>query len=331
MINFYKSIKVTKGYSCSNIVDLGRKCFYQLSNNLLNIIFNKPEELTEGVIAFLNDNELINPFEEEKSFIPINLNVENFNNKIIDTLFVKYIPNHLLWFNFNFFKTFRLDFHIIVKIEASIFIADFENLISSCNEILAKCAVNTIQIIFEDILFEINHIKFDERIVLIKERVYPLIKSELDFYGESLHRHTYFNHNAFINSKGEIKNSFDSKVIFGDIYKLVNFLEIINVMEQPKFQEYWFVHKELCDVCKDCEFRNMCIDNRLPYKRKDGSWYHKTECNYNPYICKWEHEDGCQRLKECEVISDEHGFSINHEKITAINKMLWEEEEPEND
>ncbi len=70
----------------------------------------------------------------------------------------------------------------------------------------------------------------------------------------------------------------------------------------------------------------MCVDNRLPYQRKDGSWYHKTECNYNPYICKWKDEEGYQAFEEIGVISNENGFSINHEKIAAINKILWEEE-----
>lgn len=88
----------------------------------------------------------------------------------------------------------------------------------------------------------------------------------------------------------------------------------------------WNVHKELVDVCKDCEFRHMCVDNRLPYQRKDGSWYHKTECNYTPYICKWKDEKGYHTLEECGVISNEQGFSINHEKIASINELLWEEE-----
>jgi hypothetical protein len=26
----------------------------------------------------------------------------------------------------------------------------------------------------------------------------------------------------------------------------------------------WFIYKDLIDVCKDCEYRHMCVDSRLP-------------------------------------------------------------------
>ena len=67
----------------------------------------------------------------------------------------------------------------------------------------------------------------------------------------------------------------------------------------------------------------MCVDNRLPHKRKENEWYHKTECNYNPYIAKWEEEEGYKTLKECGVVSNENEFSINHDKIAEINKDIW--------
>ena len=74
----------------------------------------------------------------------------------------------------------------------------------------------------------------------------------------------------------------------------------------------------------------MCVDNRLPYKRKENEWFHKIECKYNPYIAKWEGEEGYQTLEECGVLSNEKGFSIDHEKIAKINAVLWDEEDIEN-
>ena len=85
--------------------------------------------------------------------------------------------------------------------------------------------------------------------------------------------------------------------------------------------------KDETDVCKDCEFRHMCVDNRLPYERSPNEWYHKIECNYNPYIAKWEGEEGYRTLAECGVISNEEGFSIDHEKIAEINEELWGEDD----
>jgi hypothetical protein len=68
----------------------------------------------------------------------------------------------------------------------------------------------------------------------------------------------------------------------------------------------------------------MCVDNRLPHQRQsDSKWYHKTECNYNPYIAKWKGEEGYRTLAECGVTSNEQGFSIDHERIAKINDELW--------
>jgi len=145
-------------------------------------------------------------------------------------------------------------------------------------------------------------------------------------YSESLEFNLYFNRKLYIGENGEIKNAPECEETFGNINDLKNVDELKQIIATPEFQKYWYIHKELCDVCKDCEFRHMCVDSRLPSQREDKSWYHKTECNYNPYICKWEGEEGYQTLEECGVISNEKGFSIDHEKIAAINKILWEEE-----
>lgn len=145
-------------------------------------------------------------------------------------------------------------------------------------------------------------------------------------FTESQAHHTYFNRKLYIGPKGEIKNAPECEETFGNINDIKNTQELKQIIAKSEFQKYWYIHKELCDVCKDCEFRHMCVDSRLPFQREDDSWYHKTECNYNPYICKWEGEEGYQTLEECGVISDEKGFSIDHERIAAINKILWEEE-----
>jgi hypothetical protein len=67
----------------------------------------------------------------------------------------------------------------------------------------------------------------------------------------------------------------------------------------------------------------MCVDNRVPIKRKKDEWYHKTECNYNPYIAKWQEEEGYKTLEECGVVSDENELQINHKQLEEINTQLW--------
>ncbi len=154
-----------------------------------------------------------------------------------------------------------------------------------------------------------------------KTEFYP----DLTLIYESYDFHTYFNQKLYIGPSGEIKNAPESDEIFGNIKDIENPEDLKQIISTPEFQKYWSVHKDIQDVCKDCEFRYMCVDNKIPYQRTENEWYHKTECNYNPYIAKWEGEDGYKTLAECGVISHENGFSIDHDKIAEINKVLWGE------
>lgn len=79
------------------------------------------------------------------------------------------------------------------------------------------------------------------------------------------------------------------------------------------------------EVCKDCEFRYVCVTNIKRKKNQRNTLINTTECNYNPYIAKWKGEDGYRTLSECGVISNEHEFSIDHERIAKINEELWGE------
>jgi hypothetical protein len=170
----------------------------------------------------------------------------------------------------------------------------------------------------EDTIF---YYKFKKRSKYSKSQA-QFISNRLLFAESQLHN-TYFNRKLYIGPEGEIKNAPECEDSFGLIQDIKSVEELKEIIARPEFQNYWFVHKELCDVCKACEFRHMCVDNRLPYQRSENEWYHKIECNYNPYIAKWKDEEGYRTLAECGVISNENGFSINHEKVAALNEELW--------
>lgn len=151
--------------------------------------------------------------------------------------------------------------------------------------------------------------------------------TNMKLFSESQLHNTYFNQKLFISSKGEIKNAPETEGIFGFIQNIENPAEIKEIVQKTEFQKYWRVHKDLCDVCKDCEFKYLCVDNRLPFERKLNEWYHKIECNYNPYISKWEGEEGYKTLEECGVKSNGQEFIIDHDKIALINSEIWVVEE----
>lgn len=152
---------------------------------------------------------------------------------------------------------------------------------------------------------------------------YSYFSSNLLLYLESQKHNTFFNRKLFINANGEIKNTPLSATNFGNINKFKKSSEIAEIIASPSFQVYWYIHKGLIDICKVCEFRYMCVDNRIPKKRNDKEWFMESECSYNPYIAKWKYEDGYRSLGECGIISNEQGLTINRKKLNTVNKEIW--------
>lgn len=151
------------------------------------------------------------------------------------------------------------------------------------------------------------------------------IQANLTFFSESLKFNTYFNRKLFIGEFGEIKNAPECTESYGNIEELDSADDLFNIVTSSGFQKYWRVHKELIDVCKECEFRHMCLDNRVPEKRKDNEWYHTSECEYNPFIGKWFSEEGFKTLEQCGVVSSDEDYAIDRPLISKLNKEIWSE------
>ena len=71
-----------------------------------------------------------------------------------------------------------------------------------------------------------------------------------------------------------------------------------NVINNPNFKKLWKKHKDLIHVCKDCEFRYMCTDCRVFIKDSKDIYSQPAKCSYNPYIAKWEGEEGYYTVEE---------------------------------
>ncbi len=133
---------------------------------------------------------------------------------------------------------------------------------------------------------------------LTDKKSFDFFNIHISLFTESQKHNTYFNRKLYIGVNGEIKNAPESIDIFGNINTIKSIDEILTIVDSPKFQKYWYIHKGLIDICKQCEFRHMCVDNREPIKRNGKEWYFETECNYNPYIAKWQSEEGYKTLSE---------------------------------
>ena len=148
-----------------------------------------------------------------------------------------------------------------------------------------------------------------------------LLKNKREFgctpmiFVESKKYHTYFNRKMFIHKNGEISNAPESSEIYGKIDSFKTQEQLLDLVQSSAFQKLWHVKKESTDVCCDCEYRYMCVDNRIPLCRGNNEWYHEIECNYNPYIGKWQNENGYKTLVECGIRSGVDGFVKENESF----------------
>ena len=151
---------------------------------------------------------------------------------------------------------------------------------------------------------------------------FPKLSSNIIIHTESQKYHTYFNKKLYIGKNGEIKNAYELADEYGKIDDIESLDDLRCIISKSEFQKYWSVNKDSCCVCKDCELRYMCVDNRIPYLNRNGNWFHKDDCSYNPYIAKWEDEDGFVPVDECGAYNNGH-FVLNKAKVNELVLELW--------
>ena len=98
-------------------------------------------------------------------------------------------------------------------------------------------------------------------------------------YFESLYYNNYYNRKVCITKDGELKNCLSLGKTYGKV-KHLNTIE--NIIKTDEFKSLWLVNKDKITVCRDCEFRYICVDN-TPLEFKNGEWVKIRPCFYNPY------------------------------------------------
>lgn len=103
------------------------------------------------------------------------------------------------------------------------------------------------------------------------------------------------NHNSCLHKKigidiaGNIRNCPVMPQSFGNIRDC----SLEEALAHKEFKQYWDLTKEEIEVCKDCEFRNICTDCRAyteqTHTNDAGLDISKPlKCGYSPYTNKWE-------------------------------------------
>lgn len=143
------------------------------------------------------------------------------------------------------------------------------------------------------------------------ENFIPSIK----VFNESVNFNSCLNKKISFDLNGNVKNCNFSNTIHGNIFKT----DISEIIEKKEFKEYWNITKDDIDICKDCEFRYICIDCRVFISKGNNLFSKPLNCKYNPYIAKWEDEKGYRMVEECGYYNSDNKFLLDRIKLDQLN------------
>lgn len=338
-LNLFASCPIVQGYSRSIIVDLQRNNYWFITNeqaqvfkeqNSVNIakIYTQlqadTEEVIENFIHFLIDNEIAYLSNDDESDLFPNINFKWKSTSVINTLSVdvescepiitKEHIKQLRTKNLILICKKKIDLNALLETYQKTPLRSIEIIINS-KDYLKNSLIQIASQHPKITAFHLRKSKETKTIIYNHIPFFYTQKSDyrmhtfridIRLFSEAIHFHPYFNQRMHINTKGQIKNSAETKKTFGNI----NDDNLVDIVESPAFRRLWNVKKEDIDICHDCEFRFMCVDKRIPHKRADKKWYSNEECTYNPYICKEVKQDGYRSLEDTGVYTSSKGFKI---------------------
>ncbi len=122
-------------------------------------------------------------------------------------------------------------------------------------------------------------------LIHIKEEPYKqfVISININTIKDSIHVNSCLYKKISVDAKGNIKNCPSSSKILGNIKNESK----LQAVDNPSLKELWLINKSLINVCKDCEFRLICIDCRVNIQNPADIYSKPKSCNYDPYQAEY--------------------------------------------
>lgn len=256
--------------------DIGRVNYYE---------WDSPSIITNAIIEISHENGLTENDNLEKVLTVFEgLGCQHFVIRVVNVISLDYLKILFEILNSNNSHSLQL----FLPYNKELYTNEFGDIIFSNNKIAF--------VIVEDSPFNKNienKIYFTPDVLKMASiRRESQFSINISLFSESQLYHTYFNRKLFVSRKGEIKNAPECDESFGLIQTISGLESIRKIIDRPSFRRYWKVNKDSCQICSCCEFKHMCVDNRVPIENEEGIWSHQEECDYNPLIGKWKDEIG---------------------------------------
>jgi len=324
-IKFYAHCIPVLGASSGCIYDLQRGCLYNVPNAILELLLknqntdvnsiiekNKTQTIVlQKYLDFFLENELIFYTDEPKNFPPIELNyrlpfeldtvyleieeLQKYKISFLETQVeglgvtnIVFIANEIPK-DFAFIdRTF--DIFKFSRIQYISFILPFDKKLRKKINSIHKNEFK----IFETIFYNapktrktksrVYYYTADLNCVLsrtVKDIADFHINRDLFILSNIGNPHYY--RSAYIDNRGDLKNSKCSTLTYGNIFEN----NLADLIKDKQFRKVWYITKDKIEVCKDCQYRYICNDTRIPEYGSKGQYTHTSKCVYNPYEDKW--------------------------------------------
>ena len=345
------------GYNRAIIYDILRKDYFLIpkehcaildTNDFIQFDKIKDVEDREELIDFLINEEIIfelSTSEQKKHFKSLNRNFETPNrvtnvivHSNIDFNFLELIKDEYI-LNLSIISQ-KIDdnlFEILQKVSEleldSIYLyieninieklEEYQKQLANYSLIFSVNFFNSKNIIDKTQLSQNIYYNFFEEEFSTYKKTLSIDKLAIntEHFLEAYNFHSYYFGKVYVDENGNIKNGLNNLENFGSVKSITpsQFKEIIT---SSNFKELGNIKKKETLICRDCEFRYMCVDSRVPSKGKNH-WFHQSECVYNPYLSKWSNEEGYLNLEESGVYISASGCKIDKEKLSKNFDKIW--------
>jgi SPASM domain peptide maturase of grasp-with-spasm system len=100
---------------------------------------------------------------------------------------------------------------------------------------------------------------------------------------EAQRHNTCLNRKISVDARGEIRNCPSLGLSFGNVREV----SLHAAVAHRDFAALWQINKDQIEVCRDCEFRYICVDCRAYLSRPDDRYSKPAKCGYDPYTAQW--------------------------------------------
>lgn len=321
----FASCVPVKGAKRSVIYDLERNKFDLIPNILYHLLTEKdldiknnilqkiPKDIQDEYFSFLTNKDYLVPEESAMDICLSALDLSwDYPAEVANAIFL--IDNNSLYLNNDFLDRFEEKgcCHYQVVVKSNITTCNLIDIIRLFkNRNTKKLQLFTpyhrgIEELFEESFFR-NH-PFCQNVIVyncpysnteqglfyfilyIKGQLYDspgnysFFFPNVRLFAESQSYNTYYNRKVVVDENGFYRLGLHNSTKYGNVNKIL----LHELITSKSYTKYWSISKDKIEKCKDCEFRYMCIDSRLPeYNTNKGVYCFNTECSYSPYTCEW--------------------------------------------